>query len=753
VNLNYTTIAYETTFSRDVAENCVKELLSAFYRAINGEKNVDLVFIRIGRLSVRKRKCKMKFFRHFIDLFDKSGSLAQSMQNRLSTPDSVVTDRSQVKSTDILLPGPLKVAENLYRTNSIIEEKPKENAEENLSKEPLLVTTNRSSENPHVTTTTTTTTTPALVKENAATGNTLVDTPQGLVPAPPALVPTAPALVPTPPGLVHTPPALVHTPPGLVPAPPALVPAPPALVPTSPALVPTLQGLVTDDGNKENPFIPSLDNSEGKFDDNAFYGASPVPDPPAEFSPVLCANTNVAIENVMRTNIERDTSPGILITGQNISNSEQFHRKEDFGNFSSRSVCSVENVSPKIRSAKNRNVKNSLGGRFHNSFSALEKSVSTESLNRPRRYSSSYQKSHSAREPIIQACCDHHDSQQDMCYLCFQRQQRNVYMPFAEEKARRDKEEDLLLQKYNEMKNAEHLMMEKEKKTLLKRDLELIQKRNFEVGEMVHARKRERDVNFVQSYLFQHRPETPPLLTKMLPYGKDLQRQIEQKNLSSVKEQEKENVAGKAEQKNLISSLAKQREDFLRDRAKKRDMYKTFLDRQVQEKARNLRLSCSNEEQTNGKYDEENGCYFGKNDVTKQMLTDKRRQANETMIEQQKMVAQRKREEILKRLKQQQEEESLLKRNKEDLINDRAMKYQRNHQLYKELETDWKHRVTMKERNLMKYKEKASQLDMLVQDQCDRYHRCQQCKRCLWNRGTRNIWEDSYFLPGSRHLL
>ncbi|XP_052829240.1 coiled-coil domain-containing protein 81 [Octopus bimaculoides] len=644
VSMNYATIAFETNFSRDVAENCVKELLSAFYRAINNEKNVDLIFNKIGRLSVRRKKCKMKFYKQFIELFDKSGSLVQAMQQRFDTPDSVVTERSQVKSSQIVLPGSLKAAESPCQMNQVLEENFEENVPEALPEEPL----------------------------------------------------------------------------------------------------------VTDDGLDENPFVPALELNQVNVIDNVPAENTPVHSPPAEFTPVADVATNVIIENVMRTNFERNTGAGILITGQNITNPDMSHRTDENENFSNRSVYSLEDTSTKAQYGKPNFAKEAHTEAFNNCFPVLEKSRSAGSLNRTRR--SSYRQSHTAREPVVQACCDHHGSGQEICYLCHQREQRNVYMPFTEEKARRDKEEDLLLRKYSEMKNTEHLLQEKEKKALLKRELHDMQKSNFEVAEMKHARKKERDVNFMQSYLFHHRPETPPLFTKMLPYSKELQKQIELKNLASLREQEKENFESQAEQINLATSLTKQREDYFKERSRKMNLYKTILDKQVHEKTLSQQQSCGIEEEENIREGEGAG-YFGKNDVTAELLAEKKRKANEVMKEQFKMMAQRKREEILKRMKEQREEEKILRKNRTDLLNDRAMKCQLNYELYKDLESDWKHRAMLKQQNLQKAKEKAQQLDMLLQDQCNRYHRCQQCKRCLWNRGSGNIWADTYFIPGSRYFI
>ena len=51
--------------------------------------------------------------------------------------------------------------------------------------------------------------------------------------------------------------------------------------------------------------------------------------------------------------------------------------------------------------------------------------------------------------------CGHENSGQELCYLCHQRQTRNIPVDFTEERKRREREEEMLLSQYQEMKNTE----------------------------------------------------------------------------------------------------------------------------------------------------------------------------------------------------------------------------------------------------------------------------------------------------------
>ena len=59
---------------------------------------------------------------------------------------------------------------------------------------------------------------------------------------------------------------------------------------------------------------------------------------------------------------------------------------------------------------------------------------------------------------------------------------------------------------------------------------------------------------------------------------------------------------------------------------------------------------------------------FGKNDMTNEKMAERRRRAYEIFKNQQELVAQRKRENILKRLSEQKDEEQVLERTKNEYV-------------------------------------------------------------------------------------
>ncbi len=81
VPLNFAALSSEMGFDRDTVEGCVKEMLQALSRSVQSKRNVDFVFNRIGKLSIKESKVKMKFQREFLQAIDQSGNLINAMKN------------------------------------------------------------------------------------------------------------------------------------------------------------------------------------------------------------------------------------------------------------------------------------------------------------------------------------------------------------------------------------------------------------------------------------------------------------------------------------------------------------------------------------------------------------------------------------------------------------------------------------------------------------------------------------------------
>lgn len=340
-----------------------------------------------------------------------------------------------------------------------------------------------------------------------------------------------------------------------------------------------------------------------------------------------------------------------------------------------------------------------------------------------------------------QSACGHPNAGQELCYLCHQRARRNIPVSFTEERRRREAEEDKLLQQFQYMKDAEETLKDQEGMLAKRHDLQKMAAFNLGVAEAVTHKKKTRELDFHKSYIFQKRPLTPPRILKQREYATDLAGQVTVKDTVKQKRKADEEFLERLEQVQLAEDLAAQREQFIRDKQDQQDMYKNALEAQL--KFKPLQVPPR----------EPDGEVFGKHDMNNEKMADRRRRAYELFREQQDLVAQKKREAILRRLMEQREEEDVLERTKKELMDDRSKRFQRRTFVRKKLEDDWAE--SSKQKHDREMEERLHQLapGALLHEQCDKYHRCQQCKRKMNNCGESNIWRESRYIPGSRLMV
>ncbi|XP_069127195.1 coiled-coil domain-containing protein 81-like isoform X1 [Argopecten irradians] len=414
------------------------------------------------------------------------------------------------------------------------------------------------------------------------------------------------------------------------------------------------------------------------------------------------------------------------------------------------------------------------------------------------------------------SACGHPNAGQELCYLCHQRSRRNIPVSFAEERKRREEEEDRLLQQFQYMKDAEDTLGEQETLLAKRHDLQKMAAFNLGVSEAVLSKKKARDLEFHKSYIFQKRPLTPPKIYKQEEYSKELAAQVDAKSSTHKKHQSDEEFLERLEQVQLAEDLAAQREQFLKDKNDQQDMYKKALEVQIKIRSRfrkpdgllrtpdrltavlprrqttsetklplitppphhnfstctlpmipkvlspfsNSSKDRLNEELPRLRFKplqvpprEPDNEVFGKNDMTNEKMAARRSRAYDLFRDQQDLVAQKKREAILKRLNDQKEEEEVLERTKKELLDDRGTRFNNRYHLRKRLETDWQKAATIKKNNEMEERLRALSPSLLVHEQCDKYKRCGQCKRKMVNCGESNIWSESRYIPGSRLMV
>ncbi|XP_022082027.1 coiled-coil domain-containing protein 81-like isoform X2 [Acanthaster planci] len=336
-----------------------------------------------------------------------------------------------------------------------------------------------------------------------------------------------------------------------------------------------------------------------------------------------------------------------------------------------------------------------------------------------------------------------HRAGQELCYLCHQRAVRNVPVSFEAERRRKEQEQDRLLQQYQHLKDTEAIVTEQAQNLANRHHSQKIAAFNLGVSEAIKNKKKERQTDFHRSYIFQRRCLTPPRHIKQEEYADQLAEQVEAKATNKIGRKHDQEFLERLEQVQLAEELAAQREQYLRDKAAQTDMYQRALSAQVRFKPLPLPAAVPDSKEP----------IFGKNDATNEQLADKRRRAIEVYKEQLNAVEHSRRQKLFNHLKTQREEMDILDRTRRELIEDRANRYNDSVKTRKSLEETWKEAASLKRQREEEQKLRAQSPGILMHEQCEHYHRCDQCRRRLGNCGESNIWSESRYIPGSRLMV
>ncbi|XP_030851180.1 coiled-coil domain-containing protein 81-like [Strongylocentrotus purpuratus] len=350
-----------------------------------------------------------------------------------------------------------------------------------------------------------------------------------------------------------------------------------------------------------------------------------------------------------------------------------------------------------------------------------------------------------AMERAESASCSHaHEKAgQELCYLCHQRAVRNVPVSFESERRRKEQEQDRLLQQFQHLKDTESILRDQAQNMSNKHHSQKIAAFNLGVSEAIKNKQKERSTEFNRSYVFQNRARTPPRFLKQEEYATDLGSQVEAKAVDKIKRRQDTDFLERLEQVQLAEELSAQRERYLRDKHQQTDMYRKALSAQVRFKPLPLPGAVADSKEP----------IFGKFDATNEQLAERRRRAIEVFQDQISTVENRRKNNLTNHVKTQNDETDMLEKTRRELIADRAARFEQAFQTRKSLEETWKEADALKKSREEEQVLKLQSSGILLHEQCDQYHRCEQCLRVLKNCGESNIWSESRYIPGSRLIM
>ncbi|XP_028409900.1 coiled-coil domain-containing protein 81-like [Dendronephthya gigantea] len=340
-------------------------------------------------------------------------------------------------------------------------------------------------------------------------------------------------------------------------------------------------------------------------------------------------------------------------------------------------------------------------------------------------------------------CCHSNKAGQELCYLCHQRSRKNIPIYLAEENKRCEQDDDRCLQQYQHTKDLNAVLREQANQLTNRKINQETAAFNLGVAEAIKEKKNTRPLEFHRSFLFRNRALTPPYSFKQAEYSSQLQKQVEEKNQFALKEKSDQEFQDRLEQVKLAEELAQQREQYLRDKKFDEDHYRDALNAQLQFKSLPLPVAEPDSAEP----------IFGKNDGTPEKFREKRERARKLYHDQLAMVADRKRAAILHDITAQSEESEMLDKIKKELQLDRAEHFYESLKTRRDLEKSWAENLRRKQEREHEEILRLRSPGVLIQEQCDKYHRCEQCGRRPWNCGESNIWRESRYISGSRLIV
>ncbi|XP_063675495.1 coiled-coil domain-containing protein 81-like isoform X2 [Bolinopsis microptera] len=279
--------------------------------------------------------------------------------------------------------------------------------------------------------------------------------------------------------------------------------------------------------------------------------------------------------------------------------------------------------------------------------------------------------------PELAAGCKH-NSGQELCYLCHQRQRRNIPISFTEEKAKAEQELDRVLQQYQMFKDDQFYDQERRYVSREKEMCKEVAESNLVLAEKVRQEKVP-DKAFHQSYIFARSGTVPRRYLTQDQYSNILDGQVKIKTDRHQKEKSETDKQERAEQTYLTQGLAASKQRFIESKASAIKQYQTALNSQLQNQPFRFPPAVPDSE----------GPIFGKIDVTPERVRDMRKRAKEVMKHQLKAMEDKKNGVEKEKQNSVKYEVELLERAKTELREECYKKYLMRKGVRDGLEKSW----------------------------------------------------------------
>ncbi|XP_054464942.1 coiled-coil domain-containing protein 81-like isoform X2 [Anoplopoma fimbria] len=359
----------------------------------------------------------------------------------------------------------------------------------------------------------------------------------------------------------------------------------------------------------------------------------------------------------------------------------------------------------------------------HRPFTSITPPEVTPKLEKPR---------------VTVSCSGHTRAGQELCYLCMQRDQRDVPVYLREQQQAEERAQEKLLLLKEQQRDKQYMEKEQEKLNEQRKHAKQVATFNLQISE-----KKEKTCCplFPTSFVFPARPFTPARRIQQHRYMNELQSQIEARRQHEAQDQQNHLLMERLDQVQLVQEIALQKAQQLQQKHERTTHYKRALDTQMEDK------KCTDPPECQADNSGFNRCETPANNAGGRERAQKLFQVNFSA------ATQRKKEELHNRHKQVEKEREVLKHNKMEFIMDRINRFEKRRDISKSLEDEWSRSAKLKHQREEEERRFLRSAGELLVDKLAQYRRCCQCKRKTANCGETNIWKDSHYLSGSQFMI
>lgn len=332
---------------------------------------------------------------------------------------------------------------------------------------------------------------------------------------------------------------------------------------------------------------------------------------------------------------------------------------------------------------------------------------------------------------------------QEQCYVCHQRAMRNIPVSYTEERRRQELLESKLLQDYLQRKDLLDIAKDQTAKLNHREHSKKVAAFNLSMAGSKNSQRNAGNKEFHPSYVFQHRSVTPPHSAKQSKYCAQLDQQVGSKMAHHKEVKKREEEKDRLEKILVAKELERDHQEYTRRKNQQMEEYREALAEQVRFKT---------PPSSSWEIDSVQPI-FGIKDMTAEKLAENKQRARQLLRDQLEMVKQKQHLNELRAKECKDEETDMLKRTKQDLTEEYQMKLRYGSDVRKSLDDSWKQNISMKLEKESEEKQHAEEPSLRLHQQCDKYRRCNKCKRAVHNKGQSNLFKESRYVPGARLMV